>query len=124
MWDHVLITNIDDLYQLLVVQRCKLTTGEFLYPFQNENIPPPIQPITKAAPQSSIMRQGLEYEKEGEKKHDGGHYLEQRIASDRIEFGERYGRCTDDILPWFSLKFLHVWIYNITPLLKIGLVEF
>jgi len=35
------------------------TTGEFLYPFQNENTPPPIHPMANAAPQYSMIRHGL-----------------------------------------------------------------
>lgn len=35
------------------------TEGEFLYPFQKENSPPPTHPIAKAAPQSSKIRHGL-----------------------------------------------------------------
>ena len=35
------------------------TAGEFLYPFQNENTPPPIHPMANAAPQSSMIRHGL-----------------------------------------------------------------
>ena len=35
------------------------TAGEFLYPFQNENTPPPRHPMANAAPQSSMIRHGL-----------------------------------------------------------------
>lgn len=34
----------------------KLTAGEFLHPFTNEKIPPPMAPIINAPPQSSTIR--------------------------------------------------------------------
>lgn len=34
--------------------------GEFLHPFMNEKIPPPIAPIAKAPPQSSTILYGLQ----------------------------------------------------------------
>ena len=38
----------------------KLTAGEFLHPFTNEKIPPPMAPIINAPPQSSTIRYGLQ----------------------------------------------------------------